>query len=497
MDGTNSDNSQRAEHANLPGVKPRRRGKVRLVFWLAAATSLVVAGGLSAAWLLRGPSLETTHEAVPSAPTAAQEREPTGAEPAPPSAPPRLLFHLEAPLPATAEALIDEVTGVIGALVEAFPQNPDCLELRARVEAWLGNSRQAVALWKQCLQLAPNYAHAYAGMADVAARRGDDQQAATLARKAIEIDPGYQQARITAAKALLRLAKPEEAIAVLDNELLTDSAELFSLRGQAHLQLEQLEKAVENYRAAIRIDPRRAEALYGLFLACTQLDQTDQAAEYLKAYRELRLAQPSRGMLRETDRMDLNAMFAPAALFYIYAGRICLAHGRQADAEQLWRRAEAFAPSDKECRRQLVEVYRAANKPEEAIGQLEALAKLEPENPAIWIRIGEAHAELGRLAATEKAFHQACQAAPDRPEGFVALAVYYVKTNQHLGEAVTLAQKAVSLAPTAANYALLAAARQRNGDRAGAEVAIGHAVELDPQNPKYQKMQQVIQSASP
>jgi Flp pilus assembly protein TadD len=43
------------------------------------------------------------------------------------------------------------------------------------------------------------------------------------------------------------------------------------------------------------------------------------------------------------------------------------------------------------------------------------------------------------------------------------------------------------------NYFILAAACDKNGDRAGAIAAIGRAIELDPNNMQYRRTQQLIQ----
>ncbi len=53
-------------------------------------------------------------------------------------------------------------------------------------------------------------------------------------------------------------------------------------------------------------------------------------------------------------------------------------------------------------------------------------------------------------------------------------------------EAITLAQHGVELAPTAANYHILATVYGSLGNRTGARQALSKAIELEPANPKYQ-----------
>ena len=62
-----------------------------------------------------------------------------------------------------------------------------------------------------------------------------------------------------------------------------------------------------------------------------------------------------------------------------------------------------------------------------------------------------------------------------------------------LPEARKLAEKAVEIQKSAANHFVLAWACDKNGDTAGALSAIKRAVELDPTNPRYRRVYELIQ----
>ena len=97
---------------------------------------------------------------------------------------------------------------------------------------------------------------------------------------------------------------------------------------------------------------------------------------------------------------------------------------------------------------------------------------------ALWIR-------LENFDAAETALASAVRSAPRQAPARLSLAQLYLHTNRKLPEAVDHAKTAVELAPTAAGYAVLAMAQQRNGDLQSAQSAIDRALELEPENAQF------------
>ncbi len=205
-----------------------------------------------------------------------------------PSSAPLLTFDPDAPLPTTADAVMQETVGVMDDLLKGFPDNADMLEMKARTQVWLGNSAQALETWQACLKLDPEYIHAYVGMASAAAARAEHEQAAELAQQAIELDPLSFQAREIRADALLQLGRPEEVPAVFEEFLAADPRSRgFYLLGQAYSQLKQFDKAQKQYEAAIRIYPDYTEAYNGLAIAYERLGEKDKAEQAREKFRQL------------------------------------------------------------------------------------------------------------------------------------------------------------------------------------------------------------------
>ncbi len=68
----------------------------------------------------------------------------------------------------------------------------------------------------------------------------------------------------------------------------------------------------------------------------------------------------------------------------------------------------------------------------------------------------------------------------------------YLKTGQRLDEARSLAETAARLEPSAANFRLLGEACDKNGDRQAALSAMERAIALEPANPQYRRIYEVL-----
>jgi len=107
--------------------------------------------------------------------------------------------------------------------------------------------------------------------------------------------------------------------------------------------------------------------------------------------------------------------------------------------------------------------------------------------------IGILSAHLKRFDDAEEAFRTMITLAPQKPDGYRELARLYLKTGQKLPQARQLAEKALTLEATAANYFVLSWACYANGDIANALPAIKRAIKLDPGNQQYPRLYKQIQ----
>jgi tetratricopeptide (TPR) repeat protein len=450
---------------------------------------LALAGGYYTGRFVRGVSLT---RAEGSSPSVVEEDAKVAGDSSPAS--PLLALDPDSPLPTTVEALNQETLRAIEWLIQLFPDNPDALEMKARVQVWLGNSSQAEETWRQCLKLNPKYVHAYVGMASTAAKRAEHEKSLDLAKHALTLDSQNFQARAILADALLQLGRAPEVPGVLEEYLSKDSRSRgHYLLGQAYAQMGNYEKARDNYEAAIRIFPGYREVYNGLAMAYERLGEAAKAKKTMDNFRQQNWTpeqDPAR--IRESQSTDLAVVMRDAAIVYTDSGRILYVGDKVSEAEQFWLRAAALDSQNVPCRQSLAWFCRNADRQGENIVWLKQLADLEPGNASYWTEVGRIYDELLLLPAAEDSFRKACQAAPESDTGYAALADLLLRFQQNLPETVELARKAVQCRPSAPNYAILSAACRANQDLAGAQTAIDQALELAPRNPAYQAVRDAI-----
>ncbi|ASV73151.1 TPR repeat protein [Thermogutta terrifontis] len=396
------------------------------------------------------------------------------------------------PLPTNTAELIEEVHREILAIRERYPDDIDCREMEARFLDWVGKSEEAVAIWKECLEKSPQYAHAYVGLASVAFKRGDYEQAATWARQAIGLDPGYYRARDICAEALLNLGRPQEAVEVLAEYLAKDPrAHGLFLLGRAYTLLQDWDRAAKAYEAAVRKYPDYAEAFYALSRVYLRQGKRAEAEKILARYWELMKKRDLHveGMPLGTDFKEASVN---AAIISSDLGRIYLAKGNREEALRLWYRAIALDPSHLPAREMLAQLALQERRDGEAIVQYQKLMELDPMSLQYPLVLAAILTRNQRLSEAEQILRAFCERWPERPEGYVAIAQFYLAVAGRAEDARKAAEKAVEIAGTAANYALLAQAAHAAGNQQKAEQAFKKAVELAPGRPEWERLREMI-----
>lgn len=380
-----------------------------------------------------------------------------------------------------------------------LPQQPRAVVLLALTHGRFGQTDEAERCWRECLELKADLAEAHAGLGSLAQDRGDYEAAVQHFREALRLNPQLPDLRASLADALTAQSQFREAAELLEADVrqFPKSTGSWYRLGQAYLQLGQYERAVKNYEAAIRIDPQCTYAYYGLATACRHLGQQEQSAKHTQKFKELK--RKDLGGQRERNQRfdDEGEVRRTAAFSHAAAGRVYADHGAWAQAEAHWQRAVLLDPKDVLARTDLVQLYERRQRIADALRLLEELREIEPKNPLHAVRLGSLQLRANDVAAAERSFLAAVEIAPQDPVGYVALADFHLRTGCDLAAARKLAEQAVSQAPVAPNYALLATVCQRQNDLPAAVAAVDRALALAPRHAGLQQLRAQLRARLP
>jgi tetratricopeptide (TPR) repeat protein len=383
----------------------------------------------------------------------------------------------------------DESFEVAERLVEALAGNPHALCLLGNVHCRHANEPEAVRLWRTCLELQPNFADAHHALGMLALTKADFETAEAHLGKALQIDPAWAEVPLPLAEALAGQGKVQEVAEVLEVFLKANptSTKGWCRLGQAYQRLADYAGAKRCNLEAIALDADCIDAHYGMAMALQKLGETDQAREFLEKFRQLKSQEDRavRDMLRRAT--DEGRMRTTLVNTLMTAGRVYALHDRPQEAEEHWKRAAMLDEKHCESREALCGMFFEQKRFEEALRMRKELCDLEPEGPQHWLSFGKLSIQCGRPAEAEAPFRRVIELAPQRSEGYAALAEIYMLPGRDHKKAFELARTAVDLAPTAPNYFVLTAACCKVGDEAGARSAAEQAMKLDPADPRYRE----------
>lgn len=175
---------------------------------------------------------------------------------------------------------------------------------------------------------------------------------------------------------------------VLDNyqELLklnAESAAADMLAGQAYDEMKNTNGAIEQFRAAVKADPKWPEAHFGLgYLLWTQ-NQCDEAS-------------------REFEAELANVPDHARAMTYLADCKIQLGHS--AEAEPLIEKALKIDPSIAKAHADLGVIYQEQGKQQDALRELTTAVKMTPQDANIHWRLARLYQSMGRREEAKAEF---------------------------------------------------------------------------------------------
>jgi cytochrome c-type biogenesis protein CcmH/NrfG len=203
--------------------------------------------------------------------------------------------------------------------------------------------------------------------------------------------------------------------------------------GNALIEAQRWDEAIEAFREALRLNPARKDAIdahHGVGSVAGMIDRYDEAAEHLQA------------VVRERpEDADSRALLGTSL------GQL----GRFDEAEAAVKEALRLAPDLPAAHRTLGVLNMQRGRYEEAAGSLEEATRLDRYRPEPFLALGFAYMHLRRYENAEKAFREAVRIAPKSTDAWY-----------HIGLASGVRDNAAGLAEARRTLAGLGAEEKAN-----------------------------------
>jgi tetratricopeptide (TPR) repeat protein len=241
--------------------------------------------------------------------------------------------------------------------------------------------------------------------------------------------------------------------------------------------------------------PDHTQAYFGLYTACVRLGQTEEAGRYREQF--LKLEAIDRRALTDRSAQEDTLTGLPlvrktVARTVFGSAQIYRVHKEAGKAAELYRKSATLDADSPVYRAALEAHYVQRNALAEGVTVFEQLAVEQPESSLNHLFLGRLHSRLDHFEEAERAFRKVQELAPERPEGYRALAELYLRADRKPAEAQALARRVIEFEPSGPHYYLLALACLKNNDRMGALEAMKRAVALSPGEKKYQEFLQQL-----
>lgn len=234
--------------------------------------------------------------------------------------------------------------------------------------------------------------------------------------KALALDPDCLHLHLLLGSACLREERFADAIRVFQQACrkFPHSPEARLNLAVAYLSAEKTNLAIEEYRRFIKQWPERADGY--IKLAVIHYGRQEDG-EVLKVLDE--------ALARTSEPLDV-------LLFCDYVARFYILNRKYAQAVDCLKRIEARQPDNLTVKEKLSHCHDAAGNRQKSLEILADLVQRQPTNMFWQYDLAEHYDEAGNTGKAIEHFNLALQAAPERPEPHVRLAIIYSRTDRAL-----------------------------------------------------------------
>jgi tetratricopeptide (TPR) repeat protein len=243
------------------------------------------------------------------------------------------------------------------------------------------NFDAAIIEYRNAIQQDPKFTEAYRKLTPAYLARGDARSALRSAEMAAELAPEMPAVQLEAGNLLILAGRFNDAKVRAEKALTSDPKNVQAriLLGNAIAGLKDVDSAIKEFEAAIRLDPTLAGGYTSLaIMKATQGDMN--AAER---------------SFRDAINADPKSVAARLALAQFYLSR-----QRLADAEQTMQQALAVSPRDQLANLAMAVLYQGTNRKQEAERYLRAAVDADP-TPRVTLSLADYYIGQRRLDDAE------------------------------------------------------------------------------------------------
>jgi tetratricopeptide (TPR) repeat protein len=287
-----------------------------------------------------------------------------------------------------------------------------------------GQLSTALEIWMRLARERPTAGfHCRAG--GVLQSLGKFAEAEAAFRAARELDPNLSLATLGLASSLMGQGRFSEAVSALDClRAEQQSALSHDLRGNALMDMERYEEALESFNRAVALDQGLEEAFYNIGWL---LRNTDEAAaqrafskaveldsSYGSAHRELgwilrkqNQLEAAEDHLRQSTELNPDDSWA-----WVYLGNVLWGKGEFRAARDAIERAHAAAPDEWHTNWELASFHEDAGQPEAAARFYHKALQVAPDESTLLFSYGRFLLKQGDRQNAERYLRRACEVEP-------------------------------------------------------------------------------------
>ncbi|WP_241550239.1 tetratricopeptide repeat protein [Acidithiobacillus sulfuriphilus] len=324
-----------------------------------------------------------------------------------------------------------------------------------------GRPGEAQRLLQALISKDPRSAPAYFALGRLYLTQHRMDAAVTQLQKALALRPAWQEAAITLAEALRISQGPTAALRSIQS--FTASHPEASMARQylasLYLRMGGVEQAYRIYQNLARQNPQDPEI--ALSLGLIDMDRQDWAGARQALHEALRLAPHSPAPVYYLGRLyEAQGQWAEALQWYqritsgplfpeveLRSARIDYLLGHREKAMRQLQDLAARYPKQAQIPLLEAELRLDEGKAQEALSVLHDALQRLPDQPELWYEQGVIEEGLKDYPAMEKAMREVIRLAPNDAQAYNFIGFSLVERHTRLGEAETLLNKAIALAP--------------------------------------------------